>query len=298
LRNVRAVLAGTPRGLVVAAGVIAILFSWLALANTIEPLSRAQTCTSDWEAIIDAAQAGQSSYEGSCVSIGGLEQYRDDQSALYEQRDAYRADLETEALRLTDNLWETVGGYLGGFPTIVFASLIGAFVVGSSLASGLTAWCISNGWRRQDWIKAAVGLIVSLAAAGYLVLTVAGVLLVHFRVRGLGIESGFPTPGPELLAPISGLLFYGLLAAGIALLVGRGEMALLLAIGFLALDYIGSAQFERAPYFPSSFHSGALGAPDAKVGIWTGSMTMLGLAFLVGLAVYLHFVRRKDLPDR
>lgn len=294
----RAVLAGTPSSLVVGAGVVTILLSWLVLANILQPLTHAMTCAQDWEAAIAASEAGASDYQGECLSIGGLDQYRDDPSELYRNLETQQGVVDSAAEPFADGLWATVGGYLGGFPLIVFATLIGAFTIGSSLASGLTAWSVSNGWRRQSWIRSALSLSAVLTALGYLVLTMVGGLLLHFRLRGLGIAAGVPTPNLEALAPLPGLLFYGLVAAGIAVVVGRGEMAMLLSIGFIALDYIGSAQVDRAPFFPSSFQSAALGDPNAKIGVWTGSLAMLGLVMILTLAIYWYFVRGKDLPDR
>jgi hypothetical protein len=294
----RAILAGLPRGLVIGAGVLTILLSWLVLANILQPLSHAMSCAQDWEAAIAASQAGAGDYQGACLSIGGLDRYREDPSELYMNLESQQAVVDSAAKRFTDRLWVTVGGYLGGFPLIVFATLLGAFMIGSSLASGMTAWSISNGWQRRTWVTSALALIAVLTALGYLMVTSVGGLVLHLRIRGLGIASGIPAPDLEVLAPVSGLLFYGLVAAGIALIVGRGEMAVLLSIGFLTLDYIGSGQFGRAPFFPSSFQSGALGAADAKVGVWSGSLAMLGLTAILALAIYWFFVRRKDLPDR
>lgn len=296
MKNMRAVLAGAPRGLVAGAGTVLLLLSWLVLANILQPLTHGNECATDWEAAIAAAQSGQTEYQGRCLSIGGLDQQ--DLSHLQEQLEAQRSIVDTEAQRFTEDLWTTVGGYLGGFPSIVFATLIGAFVVGSSLSSGLTAWSISNGWRRPSWIRAAVGSTMTLAAIGYLIVTLAGGLIIYFRVRGMSLASDIPAPALEVLAPIPGLFFYGLVAAGIALTIGKGEMAMLFSIVFLTLDFISSAQVGRAPYFPSSFQSAALGAPEAKLGVWTGATSMFGLAAIVAIVVCWVFIRRKDLPDR
>ena len=289
-------LAGAPRGLVAGAGVVLLLLSWLVLANILQPLAQANNCASDWEAAIVAAQAGQTEYQGTCLSIGGLDQQ--DLSHLFSELDAQRHVVDTEAKRFTGDLWTTVGGYLGGFPSIVFATLIGAFVVGSSLSSGLAAWSISNGWRRPTWIAATVASTLTLAAIGYLVVTLLGGLFIHFRVRGMGLTSNIPSPALEVIAPIPGLFFYGLVAAGIALIIGKGELAMLFSIVFLTLDFIGSAQVERAPYFPSSFQSAAVGAPEAKLGVWTGATILVVLATFLALMLCWHFIRRKDIPDR
>lgn len=280
------------------AALLAVLFSVLVMANVLQPLTQALCRVHDWEAAIAASQAGATSYEGECLSIGGLDHYRDDPSELYANLEVQQEIVDSTAVRFTDGLWTTVGGYLGGFPMIVFATLVGAFLIGSPLASGLTAWAVSNGWQRRTWIIASLSLKSALTFLAYLTLTLASGLFLLFRIRALGIDSGLPAPDLEVLAPVPGLLFYGLVAAGIALILGRGEMAMLLSIGFLALDYIGSAQFERAPYFPSSFQSAALGDPAAKVGVWTGSMVMLALAAFLALVIHWYFVNRKDLPDR
>src|SRR5690606_18476811 len=68
------------------------------------------------------------------------------------------------------------------------------------------------------------------------------------------------------LHPIPGLLYFTMLGVLIGLVIGRGEIAGMTAVVLAIADFIGSARFGLAPYFPTSWHQIALGSAAAAHG--------------------------------
>ena len=89
-----------------------------------------------------------------------------------------------------------------------------------------------------------------------------------------------------------------LLALLVGLIVGRGEIGGMTAVVLAIADFLGSARFELAPFFPTSWHQTALGATPSPISV----PTALGLGGAAGVALgviaYWFMNRRRDVPDR
>ena len=294
----RAISAAVTTGFLLLAMVISALFAFQVASGAIYPLSEAHRCALDWEEGIAAVEAGATEYQGVCVSFGGVLSEEGVPPDFYDQLAEYRRRVAAELEELTGDVWRSAGNRMGGFPLVFFSLLVGAYLAGSTLASGTAAWSLSNGWTRQTWIGSLVALTLILIAAAYLVFTgvfIAGVLL---QVNGLGLTASLDLPGPSYLIPLPGLLFYGLVGIGAGLLTGRDGVGMMIAFIFAITDFVVANTLELLPAVPSSFHQAAVGGEMARVSGTTGALTLMGAAVVLAVGLHFYFVRRRDVPDR
>ncbi len=288
--------AVSPAGLLVPI-VLAALLSWQAMSTITWDFDQARRCSIDWQRAIEALEGGATDYAGDCVglSIGpGQGEIPDD---FYEERDRAKEAYLTEAERLTTNQWRTAANHMGGPGLVFFALFGGAIVAGSPLGSAVAAWSISNSWTRPTWARSVLTLVAVAIITAFLLATVVAVALTHFKVVGAGIDSSFPVPGIDLVAPLPSLLFYGLVGIASGLITGRGEIGGMMAVIVAVADFMAASRLGLFPGFPSSWHQTILGAEVSPITEPQAAVAAGAAVVLLGGFAYWYMTRR-DLPDR
>jgi hypothetical protein len=298
--RLRALSSAVSPGFLFLALVITVLFGVQVSSGAMFGLSNAQTCAVDMERGIAAAERGETEYHGTCTSFvippgeAAPEFLEDLDRQLREFRERVDRELET----LTGDIWTAAGDRMGGFPLVFFSLLTGAFLSGSTLASGTAAWSLSNGWSRAVWIRSVLGLALVGIVLAYLAFTALFVGAIILQVNGLGLTAGLTSPGLAYLAPLPGLLFYGLVGITAGLLTGKGEIGMMIAFVFAIADFVVAGYLELLPVLPSSFHQASVSSEMARVGREVGALVLAGAAVVLAVALHFYFVGKKDVPDR
>lgn len=297
MRDIRALLSAiSPAGLM-----IPVLLSALLLAQSMSGMTaevdQARCLVDDWGAALETFESGRTTFTGRCLgaSIGAP---GEDLGWVREQLEQVESDYEAAVDRLTEDPWKRAANYIGGTALVFFALWVGGMASGSPMGSAVAAWGLSNSWTRRSWARSTLTLTALASLGAYLLALVVAMVVIYTKISGAGIDAGLPAPGLSALNPIPGLLYFGMLGVLAGLITGRGEIAGMTAVVVAIADFMGSARFELAPFFPTSWHQTALGATPSPISI----PTALGLAgaAAVGLAwlAYWLMTRRRDIPDR
>ena len=148
---------------------------------------------------------------------------------------------------------------------VFFALFGGSMAAGSPLGTAVTAWGLSNGWTRSSWVRSTLALTTLATLAAYLLALGAAVAVIYVKIAGAGLEATFGLPTMATLFPVPGLLYFAMLGVLVGLIVGRGELGGMTAVVLAIADFMGSARFEMAPFFPTSWHQTALGATPSPM---------------------------------
>lgn len=288
--------AVSPAGLIIPV-VLAALLALQSTSGITREFDQARCAAIDWARAIEAFESGMIEYRGDCISasIGTSGEIPED---FYTQRELAAQDLEAAAERLTDNPWRTAANHVGGAPVIFFALFVGAMVSGSPMGSAVAAWGLSNGWTRAVWARSAVALTVVGTVAAYVVVLTAAVAQTYAKATGAGLEWSFPAPRVDVLVPVPGLLYFGMVGVIAGLLLGRGEIGGMSAVVFALADFMGSSRFRLSPFFPTSWHQTALGATPSPITVAQAIWLATAATVLLAVLAYWYMTRRRDVPDR
>jgi hypothetical protein len=299
MRNVRALLTAVAPGSLVTALVITALLLLMGLGNVTAEAENARCRADDWAQAIEHIENGATDYQGRCmgISTGGpvpedlLEDFR-------AEADLARREFEEAAGALAAGQWKRAADATASFPLVFFALFMGGVITGSPMGSAVAAWSLSNGWTRRAWIRNSLVLAVLATLALYLLATVAGVVIIQSFLGGAGIEAGFPMPGIEALRPLPGLLYFTMLGALAGLVLGRGELAGMVAVAVTLGDFALSARYPEFPLLPTRWHQTALGLDTGAIGPGLAVALAGTMALLLASLGRWYFLARRDVPDR
>jgi len=296
--RLRSIVNGIPLRHVILLGCFTLFVVASSFLSALDPLESAHRCMVDWDSAISARESGASDYAGPCAQFGGFGA----PDGVPEDFERIRSDWERkmgeEYSAISRDLWGTSGRSLGGLPLVLFALLTGSLITGTMMGSGTTAWSLANGWSRPTWIWSLLALVTAVILAVYLLLTIGFGLGVLLRIESIGLHATVDLPDLGVLAPIPGLLFYGLVGVGSGLIAARGEAAALGALTVAVGEYAVSQAVARVPFLPSSLHQVSLGTSESSLSTWIASLGLLGATALLGVALFGYFVAHRDVPDR
>ncbi len=286
----------SPSGLIVP-----IVLSALLIAQSMSGMTRevdqARCVIDDWNVAIEFFEGGGVNYDGRCVSAS-VGMPGDDLSWVREALAQAELDYQAAVDRLTEDPWKRAANSVGGAALVFFALFTGGMSTGSPMGSAVAAWGLSNGWTRRSWAGSTL-TFTSLATLGaYLLWLLIAVGIIYMRISGAGVDAGLATPTLAALNPIPGLLYFGMLGVMVGVLVGRGEIAGMIAVVVAIADFTLSARFGMSPFFPTSWHQTALGATPSPISI-PAAVSLAGAAAVVMAALaYWFMTSRRDVPDR
>ena len=292
----------TPAGILIPVALSALLI-WNSFSGMTGEVDRARCMVDDLEQALVVFESGKTDFQGRCLGMSIGEGAPVDFSWVRDELESARASHQAAVERLVEDPWRRAANSVGGVALAFFALFFGGMTGGSPLGAAVTAWGLSNGWTRSAWVRSALTLSTLATVVLYTLGLLLAVFIIYSKITGAGIDIGFPAPSVAALHPIPGLLYFTMLGVLIGLVIGRGEIAGMTAVVLAIADFIGSARFGLAPYFPTSWHQIALGSADGVQGkdlISRPTALSLALATAVALAAvsYWFLTRRRDVPDR
>jgi hypothetical protein len=288
--------AVSPAGLVIPIVLMALL-SAQSVSGMTRELDQAACLASDWRRAIEAFEGGAIDFRGACMSasIGTGGDIPED---FYQQIELADRDFEAAAERLTADPWRKAANHVGGAPVILFALFAGAMISGSPMGSGVAAWGLSNGWTRGSWSRSTLALTGIATGVAYALVLIVAVVTTYLKWQGAGVDASFPMPGLGTLAPLPGLVYFGMVGVMAGLITGRGEIGGMTAVVVAITDFLGSSRFRLSPFFPTSWHQTALETTPSPLSISQALGLMSAAAVVLAAVVYWYMTRRRDIPDR
>lgn len=297
MTSIRGLLnAISPAGLLVPIVLSSLLISQ-SMTGLTQEVDQARCVVTDWTEAIEVFEGGGVDFNGRCVSTS-IGMPGEDISWVRDALAQAERDYEAAVERLVDDPWKRAANSVGGAALVFFALFLGGMAAGSPMGSAVAAWGLSNGWTRRSWARSTLTLTTLGTLAAYLLGLLVAVVLIYIRIRGAGVDAGLTAPTMAALNPVPGLFYFGMLGVMVGAIVGRGEIAGMVAVVVAIADFMGSARFELSPFFPTSWHQAALGAEPSPISI----PTALGLAAAAAVAMaalaFWYMTRRRDVPDR
>ncbi len=297
MTSIRGLLnAISPAGLLVPIVLSSLLISQ-SMTGLTQEVDQARCVVTDWTEAIEVFEGGGVDFNGRCVSTS-IGMPGEDISWVRDALAQAERDYEAAVERLVDDPWKRAANSVGGAALVFFALFLGGMAAGSPMGSAVAAWGLSNGWTRRSWARSTLTLTTLGTLAAYLLGLLVAVVLIYIRIRGAGVDAGLTAPTMAALNPVPGLFYFGMLGVMVGAIVGRGEIAGMVAVVVAIADFMGSARFELSPFFPTSWHQTALGAEPSPISI----PTALGLAAAAAVAMaalaFWYMTRRRDVPDR
>jgi hypothetical protein len=294
LRSLAAAVA--PAGLVIPI-VLMVLLSAQSVSGMTRELDQAACLASDWRRAIEAFEGGVIDFRGNCMSasIGTSGEIPEE---FYQQVELADRDFDAAAERLTEDPWRKAANHVGGAPVILFALFVGAMIAGSPMGSGVAAWSLSNGWTRGSWSRSTLALTAIATGVAYALVLVVAVVTTYAKWRGAGVDTSLAMPGLGALAPLPGLIYFGMIGVMAGLITGRGEIGGMTAVVIAITDFMGSSRFRLSPFFPTSWHQTALETTPSPLTIPQALGLMVAAAVVLAAVVYWYMTRRRDVPDR
>lgn len=297
MTSIRGLLnAISPAGLLVPIVLSSLLISQ-SMTGLTQEVDQARCVVTDWTEAIEVFEGGGVNFNGRCVSTS-IGMPGEDISWVRDALAQAERDYEAAVERLVDDPWKRAANSVGGAALVFFALFLGGMAAGSPMGSAVAAWGLSNGWTRRSWARSTLTLTTLGTLAAYLLGLLVAVVLIYIRIRGAGVDAGLTAPTMAALNPVPGLFYFGMLGVMVGAIVGRGEIAGMVAVVVAIADFMGSARFELSPFFPTSWHQTALGAEPSPISI----PTALGLAAAAAVAMaalaFWYMTRRRDVPDR
>lgn len=297
MTSIRGLLnAISPAGLLVPIVLSSLLISQ-SMTGLTQEVDQARCVVTDWTEAIEVFEGGGVDFNGRCVSTS-IGMPGEDISWVRDALAQAERDYEAAVERLVDDPWKRAANSVGGAALVFFALFLGGMAAGSPMGSAVAAWGLSNGWTRRSWARSTLTLTTLGPLAAYLLGLLVAVVLIYIRIRGAGVDAGLTAPTMAALNPVPGLFYFGMLGVMVGAIVGRGEIAGMVAVVVAIADFMGSARFELSPFFPTSWHQAALGAEPSPISI----PTALGLAAAAAVAMaalaFWYMTRRRDVPDR
>lgn len=297
MTSIRGLLnAISPAGLLVPIVLSSLLISQ-SMTGLTQEVDQARCVVTDWTEAIEVFEGGGVDFNGRCVSTS-IGMPGEDISWVRDALAQAERDYEAAVERLVDDPWKRAANSVGGAALVFFALFLGGMAAGSPMGSAVAAWGLSNGWTRRSWARSTLTLTTLGTIAAYLLGLLVAVVLIYIRIRGAGVDAGLTAPTMAALNPVPGLFYFGMLGVMVGAIVGRGEIAGMVAVVVAIADFMGSARFELSPFFPTSWHQAALGAEPSPISI----PTALGLAAAAAVAMaalaFWYMTRRRDVPDR
>jgi hypothetical protein len=294
LRSLAAAVA--PAGLVIPI-VLMVLLSAQSVSGMTRELDQAACLASDWRRAIEAFEGGVIDFRGNCMSasIGTSGEIPEE---FYQQVELADRDFDAAAERLTEDPWRKAANHVGGAPVILFALFVGAMIAGSPMGSGVAAWSLSNGWTRGSWSRSTLALTAIATGVAYALVLVVAVVTTYAKWRGAGVDASLAMPGLGALAPLPGLIYFGMIGVMAGLITGRGEIGGMTAVVIAITDFMGSSRFRLSPFFPTSWHQTALETTPSPLTIPQALGLMVAAAVVLAAVVYWYMTRRRDVPDR
>lgn len=286
----------SPSGLLVPIVLSALLIAQ-SMSGMTHEVDQARCLVDDWNEAIEFFEGGGVNYNGRCVSTSiGIP--GEDISWVREALAQAESDYEAAVNRLTGDPWKKAANSVGGAALAFFALFTGGMATGSPMGSAVAAWGLSNGWTRRSWAGSSL-TFTSLATLGaYLLGLLIAVGVIYMKIKGAGIDAGLAAPTLAALNPVPGLLYFGMLGVMVGVVVGRGEIAGMMAVVIAIADFTLSARFGLSPFFPTSWHQTALGATPSSLSI-PAALALAGAAAVVMAALaYWFMTSRRDVPDR
>jgi len=294
--------AGIPLKTLVFAGVVAVMLTYMSTTFELQALNSAVCTANEWEQAATAFEQGENGFNGRCLSTGGgfldeqqrefmIQMAKDEAVLARQQVDEFHAEF-------IDDIWAKAAAGVASPAMTIFAIVFASTAAGAVMETGTAAWSLSNGWHRRKWIATFLGLTAAVILAAFLVLVVVYMVVMAFRIQGLGLAFELGAPGLLAITAIPGVLFYGALAFVVGILLKSQILALLTVVAISVVDYAGGNFIGNRELIPSILQRAAVDDPSTRLTPWVAASILLGMAAALAAGIRWHFINRMDVPDR